>query len=111
VLEIPLITPDTVRARADFDVVVRTFGSSSCVRADGAHVRASDRFAEITPLDSYLVGPEGLLCSADLAEHPRRISLRFVSPGEAVVQVRGRRLTTSSDTHEIVIITERITVE
>jgi hypothetical protein len=82
--------PEEIRAGVGFQATVTTFGSSSCNRADGAGVSQSGRVAEIVPYDLQASG--GTDCTADLHAFPRTVTLRFATPGDAVVRVRGRSL-------------------
>lgn len=84
----PFSAPDTVRAGADFDVTVTTYGSSSCTQADGADVRRVEGVVEITPYDRVPSG--GAECTADLAPHPRIVQVRIDEPGAATLRVSGR---------------------
>jgi hypothetical protein len=81
--------PDTVAIATTFTVTVRTYGSSTCTRADGARVEVEGLVAEITPYDRVL--EEGV-CTDDLAPFPRVVALRFDEPGEALVRVVGRSI-------------------
>jgi hypothetical protein len=81
--------PDTVTAGTTFTVVVETYGSSSCTRADGARVEVDGLVAEITPYDRVLL--EGI-CTDDLAPFPRAVDVRFDEAGEALVRLVGRTI-------------------
>lgn len=83
-----LVAPDTVAAGAPFAVTVTTYGSSSCTRPSGAEVEVGGLTAEITPYD--LQATRGA-CTDDLRAYARDVALRFTTPGEAVVRLRGRR--------------------
>jgi hypothetical protein len=82
--------PATIRAGETFLATVTTFGSSSCTQADGADVSQGFTAVEITPFD--LQASEGTACTDDLHAFPRTVSLRFPSPGPALIRVRGRSL-------------------
>jgi hypothetical protein len=85
----PIERPDTVEQGVPFATTVVTFGSSICVRADGAEVEVSGLTAHITPYD--LVAVTGF-CTDDLAPYPREVTLQLDQAGEATVQVLGRNL-------------------
>lgn len=87
--EPPIQLPDTVEQGVPFASTVVTFGSGSCVRADGADVNVSALTAHITPYD--LVATTGS-CTRDLAAYPREVTLQFDEVGEATVWVHGRGL-------------------
>jgi hypothetical protein len=85
----PIELPDTVEQGVPFATSVVTFGSSTCVRADGAEVNTSGLTAHIIPYD--LVAVTGV-CTDDLAPYPREVTLQFDEAGEATVRVLGRTL-------------------
>jgi len=83
----PIELPDTVEQGVPFASSVVTFGSSNCIRTDGAEVNVSGLTAQITPYDLVAVTGD---CNADLATHPRNVTLQFEEAGEATVWVQGR---------------------
>lgn len=91
----PIQLPEIVQSGVPFTASVITLGSSSCTRADGADVEIAGLVAEITPYD---LTARNAVCTSDLARHPRSVTLRFDSPGEAVIRVHGRTLLTDEPT-------------
>jgi hypothetical protein len=85
----PIELPETVERGVPFASTVVTFGSSVCVRADGAEVDMSGLTAHITPYD--LVAVTGV-CTDDLAPYAREVTLQFDEVGEATVRVLGLTL-------------------
>jgi hypothetical protein len=82
----PIELPDTVEQGVPFASNVVTFGSSSCIRADGAEINVSGLTVHITPYDLVAVTGD---CNADLAIHPRNVTLQFEEAGKATVRVHG----------------------
>ena len=79
--------PQNIVAGEPINVVINTFGSSTCIRAAGVIVEgAGSRVQTLTPLDSVGIGQT---CTDDLAQHPHPVVLTFSQPGEATVRVRG----------------------
>lgn len=86
----PVEMPDTLHGTGTASVVVRTWGSSSCTRADGAVVEYGDFTIVIRPYDRVFTGG---VCTDDLAPHPRDVQLSFDGTGAWTVQVVGRSFT------------------
>lgn len=86
----PIHLPSEIRSGVSFSATVVTYGSSTCTRADGADVQVTGLTAEITPYDLRRTGKA--VCTDDLAPHPREVRLRFNTPGEALIRVRGRSI-------------------
>jgi hypothetical protein len=86
-LEPPIELPDTIVGTGPRIVVVRTRGSSSCIRAAGADVAYGTRAVSISPMDSMAVRG---ICTDDLAAHPRDVVIDFSSAGTWTVRVIGR---------------------
>ncbi|HEV2736033.1 MAG TPA: hypothetical protein VGV85_14395 [Longimicrobiaceae bacterium] len=83
-----LVVPDTVRAGVDFQVAATTLGGG-CERAGETEVAVSGGLATLTPYD-YTRRAEAC---ADILRHlPHTATLRFASPGQAVVLLQGRRV-------------------
>ncbi|MEO8448840.1 MAG: hypothetical protein ABI647_03560 [Gemmatimonadota bacterium] len=82
-----LTAPDTVRARRQFEITVRTFGSSSCTRPDGYDLVAAPLRAEVRPYD--LTAPLGSVCTEDYGAFPRTVPIRFEAAGIAEIVVEG----------------------
>jgi len=83
-----LVVPDTVRAGADFQVSATTLGGG-CERAGETEVDVQGGVATVTPYD-YTALPAA--CTDILRHLPHTAVLRFGTPGEAVVRLRGRRV-------------------
>ncbi|GIW53079.1 MAG: hypothetical protein KatS3mg081_2434 [Gemmatimonadales bacterium] len=97
-----LSAPDTVNAGEPFNIVVTTFGSSSCTRAAGANSSVSGLSASIVPLDSVLRGD--VVCTDDLKPFPRDVSLTFGTAGQGLIAVTGRsRVGDTTVTRSIVV--------
>ncbi|CAN5802438.1 hypothetical protein BH23GEM11_BH23GEM11_04730 [soil metagenome] len=84
----PIVLPETVEQGVPFTATVLTFGSSGCVRADGADVHLSGLTAHVRPYDLIAVSAN-VVCTDDLGPHPREVTLRFDAAGEATVLVLG----------------------
>lgn len=80
--------PPTVQVNQLFTATVNTFGSGSCTTIDGADVQIAGLVASITPYDRVPVGD--VVCTADLAFHPRPVSLTFTTVGTATLRVIGQ---------------------
>jgi hypothetical protein len=83
-----LVVPDTVRAGVDFQVAATTL-VGGCERAGETEVEVRDRLATVTPYD-YTARTAS--CTDILRFLPHAATLRFASPGEAVVRLQGRRV-------------------
>jgi hypothetical protein len=94
--------PDTVNAGEPFNVVVTTYGSSSCTRAAGANSSASGLSASIVPLDSVLRGD--VVCTADLHPFPRNVSLTFATAGQGLIAVTGRGRTADTTVTRSILV-------
>jgi len=80
--------PARAIAGVAFEITVTTVGSGICTRADGASVAVSGLVADVTPWDR--LAPARAVCTDDLAPFPRRVTLRFSSPGTATIRLHGR---------------------
>lgn len=89
--------PASVQRGVAFTATVTTTGSSSCTRADGAEVTVSGLLAEVTPYDRKAIGS---LCTTDVAQFPRPVTLRFDQAGDAVVRVQGFSIGIRASTYE-----------
>lgn len=83
-----LVVPDTVRAGVDFPVAATTLGGG-CERAGETEVSVSGGLATVTPYD-YTVRTAS--CTDILRFLPHTATLRFATPGRAVVRLQGRRV-------------------
>ncbi|GMV04502.1 MAG: hypothetical protein AMXMBFR53_07820 [Gemmatimonadota bacterium] len=79
--------PTQARAGTAFEITVTTVGSSSCTRPDGATVSVSGLVADVTPWDR--IAPEGTACTDDLHPFPRAATVRFDTPGSALIRLHG----------------------
>jgi hypothetical protein len=84
----PLEVADTV-ATGTMSLTVRTWGSSTCTRADGARVELNDPEAIIRPYD--LIATRRI-CTDDLASFPREVNVVWQRPGWWTIRVVGRNL-------------------
>jgi hypothetical protein len=86
-----LALPDTVRAGHDVEVTVRTFGGG-CVSAAGTGLRYHGALAVILPYDNPSSrAPAGTGCPDILLRISHTVTLRFPTPGQALVRAEGRR--------------------
>jgi len=95
-----LNVPDVVDGTGARDVVVQTFGSSSCTRAAGAGVEYTNLVVTISPIDSVAIRG---ICTADLAAHPRDVGIDFSTVGTWTVRVVGRGVDNGA-VHEIQVL-------
>jgi hypothetical protein len=95
----PIELPETVEQGVPFTATVVTFGSSSCVRQDGAEIHVNGLTAYVRPYDFVAVGAERV-CTDDLEPHPREVTLQFDQAGEATVLVFGRTQQGASTQYE-----------
>ena len=84
-----ITVPDTVPARRDFVLTVRTFGADGCWSGDGTDVAVHDLSATVTPWDVN-ENRRGTGCTQMVVEITHTATLRFEQPGVAAVEVRGR---------------------
>lgn len=87
--ERPLVAPDTVRAGTDFTVTVSTLGGG-CERQGETEAEVRGAVATVTPYDYTDVAAQ--VCTEELKLFPHTAVLRFATPGEALLRVRGRRI-------------------
>jgi hypothetical protein len=95
----PIELPQTVEVGVPFTATVMTFGSSSCVREDGAEVFTSGLTAHVRPYDLIAVAVDRV-CTDDLGPHPREVTIRFDQAGEATVLVLGKTQQGASTQYE-----------
>lgn len=95
--------PGTASVNQPFTLTIITYGSSSCTTIDGAKVEVTGLIATITPFDRVPTGE--VVCTADLASHPRTVELTFREPGEALIRVIGQNFDGAQTTKE-----QRITI-
>lgn len=102
--------PDTVLAGDPFTVTVTTIGANGCWQPTDASLELDEAAAVITPYDAVLSGPD-IGCTDALKDLPHQVRVRFTRRGEAVLRVRGRRVTGSDFTAgEEVVVEKRIQV-
>ena len=80
--------PSAVTAGVATAFTINTFGSSSCLDADGADVVLQGNVAEVTPYDRVPTA-RNPVCTADFGEHPHPVSLTFPAPGTGTIRVLG----------------------
>jgi hypothetical protein len=85
-----VVTPAPLVAGQATQVIVNSFGSSSCTEPDHATVTQDSMEATVTPYDR--VAPAGTRCAIDVAPQPHPIALRYASAGTATLHVVGYRL-------------------
>lgn len=83
-----VVVPGTARVGVPFTITVATVGSGSCVRPSGASVEVVGLTATVVPMDEVYVGGRHA-CTDDLVSYPRTVTLTFMEPGSASVQVSG----------------------
>lgn len=82
--------PDTAIAGTSFTIVVSSFGSTSCTEPAGVEMEVGTSIVVITPYD--IVAPEGTPCTQDFGAFPRRVDIRLVKPGEAILRLQGKNI-------------------
>lgn len=87
--------PDTARAGVPFAAIVYSFGSSSCVHADGATIDATAAQVTVTPYDR-VPADQGSICTADFGSHPHPVALLFTSPGVDTIVAWGYHINAQS---------------
>ncbi len=87
--ERPLAAPDTVQAGVDFQVTATTLGGG-CERQGETETEVRGSVATVKPYDYTDVGAEA--CTDILKFFPHTATLRFATPGEALLRVQGRRV-------------------
>lgn len=88
-----LEVPDTVDAGVPFDVVVRTFGPTTCWKAAGGDVTRTDSTLRVVPydIDERVTSPH-IGCGQAVIRLPRTFSASFPRAGTATVRVTGRKV-------------------
>ena len=105
-----ITAPDRVRAGEELQVTITTFGGG-CERAGGADVRMAANTATVSVYDYSAAGPE-VACTQELKRMPRTVTLRFPTPGEALIRVEGVRVGQATPPEGIPTVLERrLTVE
>ena len=94
--------PPEVHANQPFTVTVTTYGSSSCTTVDGADVQVTDVVVEITPYDRQPIG-DNVVCTADLASHPREVVVTLSTLGHTTIRVVGQNFDGESIVEENIV--------
>ena len=94
--------PPEVHANQPFTVTITTYGSSSCTTVDGEDVQVTDVVVEITPYDRQPIG-DNVVCTADLASHPRDVVVTLSTLGHATIRVVGQNFDGESIAEERII--------
>lgn len=87
-----LEVPDTVDAGVPFDVVVRTYGPTTCWKAAGGDVARTDSTLRLVPYDIDEEATRDRLCGNAVIRLPRTFSASFPRAGTATVRVTGRKV-------------------
>ena len=105
-----ITAPNRVRAGEDFQVTITTFGGG-CERAGGADVSMAANTATVSVYDFSTAGPD-VACTLELKRMPRSVTLRFPTPGEALIRVQGVRVGQATPPAGIpAVLEQRLTVE
>ena len=94
--------PPEVHANQPFTVTIATYGSSSCTTVDGADVQVTDVVVEITPYDRQPIG-DNVVCTADLASHPREVVVTLSTLGHTTIRVVGQNFDGESIVEENIV--------
>ena len=86
-----VITPSTVSVGEDFQVTVTTTGSG-CEREGDTDVIVTENSATVMVYDFTSAIRPGVVCTTEFKRLPHNVTLRFTKPGEALIQVWGRRV-------------------
>ncbi|HEU4699381.1 MAG TPA: hypothetical protein VFS40_09380 [Gemmatimonadales bacterium] len=103
-----VLTPAPLVAGKASQVIVNSFGPSSCTKPDHAVVDQEDTLATVTPYD--LVAPADVECTRDIAPQPHPVMLRFTAGGEGVLRVIGYRFDKTSGARRLDTVTVRLPV-
>lgn len=86
-----LTAPNTVRVDEPFEVTITTFGGGCESEADTSVVLLTSG-AAVTVYDFTAATHPGVICTAVIKRMPHTVTLRFEKPGEAIIQIWGRRV-------------------
>ena len=86
-----ITAPATVRVGEDFQITITTSGGG-CERAGDTGVLITENSATVMVYDFTTATRPGVACTMIFKQMPHVVSLRFTRPGEAVIQVWGRRI-------------------
>jgi predicted RNA-binding protein with TRAM domain len=85
-----LSAPETVRVGEAFKMTITTFGSG-CEREGDTNVVMTATGAVVMVYDFTAATHPGVICTAVIKRMPHTVTLRFEKPGEALIQIWGRR--------------------
>ncbi len=83
-----LVLPAQADRGTPVTIVVSSWGSSSCTRADGYDLTVRPERVEIHIFDR--IAPPHTACTEDFGNFPRSITLNFPQPGNIEVKLVGR---------------------
>jgi hypothetical protein len=86
-----LTAPKAVRLGEIFEVTITTFGGG-CENEGDTSVVLLSTGAAITVYDFTVATHPGVICTAVIKRMPHTVNLRFEKPGEAIIQIWGRRV-------------------
>lgn len=89
---------------------VWTIGSDSCWKEDGAEVDKKDSSIVITPYD-LPNGKGSNNCFQILTSLSRNVEIKFNTPGEKMIQVKGRQVRDDSEEETMIEIEKTVGVE
>jgi hypothetical protein len=103
--------PATVRAGQEFPVTITTFGGG-CERKGDEGVILSENGATMMVYDFTTATRPGVPCTTILNRFTHTVTLRFTQPGQALIQVWGRRVGPDTPLAGVPIVIERrVTVQ
>jgi hypothetical protein len=106
-----LKAPDAVQAGEAFTVTVTTVGNG-CVRAGDSAVLLAESNAAVMVYDFTTATQPGVPCTAILKYLQHDVSLRFATPGQALIRVWGRKVGPSTPpAGEPIVLEQRVTVQ
>ena len=104
-----IVAPDTVRAGERFIASISTFGSGSCTRPTSSTSYLGGSLADISVWDRLQVSG---ICTSDLKQFPRDVSIVFTTPGLATIRVNGQALARAANGQDsLVVIEKRVVVQ
>ena len=86
-----LRAPTRVRVGEDIEIKITTFGGG-CDREGDTSVIILDNGAAIMVYDLTVANHPRVICPAVVKRMPHTVTLRFEKPGEALIQIWGRRV-------------------
>lgn len=107
----PVKAPTSVRAGEEFQVTITTFGGG-CERKGDEGVLLTETGATVMVYDFTQATRPGVPCTDILKQLTHTVTLRFTQPGQAVIQIWGRRVGPDTPPSGVPIVLERrITVQ